>query len=183
MTIFEKIEKHCTEKNYVKIKRDVGNKSYVLSHGYILDYSFDFVILKVNDDFLYNGFTVFPISSIAKIRHNSYDQFFDFIMEHEGQKDKIKITHKINLETWETIFNSIKEANLSCSVENENYDKFFFKIGELVNVKKRSLKILNFDPAGYIDDQPTKIKYKEISAVGFDNNYTNTISKYLRAKE
>ncbi|SFA55968.1 hypothetical protein SAMN04488511_11588 [Pedobacter suwonensis] len=59
MTIFEKIEKHQEDKNYVKIKRDVGNKSYILSHGYILDHSFDFVFLKVNDDFLFNGFTIF----------------------------------------------------------------------------------------------------------------------------
>jgi hypothetical protein len=183
MTIFEKIERYCTEKNYVKIKRDVGNKSYILSHGYIIDYSFNFVFLKMNDDFLFNGFAIFPISSIAKIRHNNYDQFFDFIMEREGQKELVKIPFQINLETWETIFNSLKEIDISCTVENENDDNFFFSIGEIVNVKKRSFKILNFDPAGYIDDQPTKIKYKEISAIGFNDNYTNTMSKYLRAKE
>jgi len=30
MTIFDKIVKHCAEQNYVKIKRNVGNKSYEL---------------------------------------------------------------------------------------------------------------------------------------------------------
>ena len=182
MTIFEKIEKHQIEKNYVKIKRDVGNKSYILSHGYILDHSFDFVFLKENDDFLFNGFTIFPISSITKIRHNDYDKHFDFIMEQEGQKRLIEIPYQIDLESWESIFNSIKNTNLKCAVENENSDRFFFKIGELVKVKSRSFKILNFDPAGYLDNEPTKIKYKEISSVSFDDFYTNTMSKYLRIR-
>lgn len=182
MTIFEKIEKLQEEKNYVKIKRDVGNKYYALSHGYILGHSFDFVFLKENDDFLFNGFAIFPISSIIKIRHNNYDQFFDAIMEQEGQKKLIEMPYQIDLESWETIFNSIKNTKLNCVVENENNKRFFFKIGEIVKVKKRSLKILNFDPAGYLDDELTKIKYKEISAIGFDDNYTNTMSKYLRGK-
>jgi len=183
MTIFEKIEKHQAEKNYVKIKRDVGNKSCILSHGYILDHSFDFIFLKENDDFLFNGFTIFPISSITKIRHNNYDQFFDSIMEQEEQKKLVEMPYQIDLESWETIFNSIKNTNLKCVVENENNERFFFKIGEIVKVKRRSLKILNFDPAGYLDFEPTKIKYKEISSVSFDDNYTVTMSKYLRIRE
>eukprot|EP01012_Entosiphon_sulcatum_P013814 TRINITY_DN19003_c0_g1_i1.p1 TRINITY_DN19003_c0_g1~~TRINITY_DN19003_c0_g1_i1.p1 ORF type:complete len:184 (-),score=27.94 TRINITY_DN19003_c0_g1_i1:686-1237(-) len=183
MTIFEKIQKHLAERNYVKIKRDVGNKSLVLSHGYILDHSFDFVLIIENDDFVFNGYKIFPISSIVKIRNNDYDQFFDGIMEQEGQKELIKISHHIDLENWKSIFNSIKQANLNCAVENENDDLFFFKIGEIIKVKERSLKILNFDPAGYIDNEPTKIKYKEISSVSFDDNYINTMSKYVRLKE
>lgn len=183
MTIFEKIEKHQAERNYVKIKRDVGNKSYKLSHGYILDHSFDFILIIENDDFVFNGFQIFPIASIAKIRNNDYDQFFDGIMEQEGQKKLITIPHQIDLENWKTIFTSIKQTNLNCAIENENDDLFFFRIGEITKVKERSLKILNFDPAGYLDEEPTKIKYKEISAVSFDDNYTNTMSKYLRVRD
>jgi hypothetical protein len=183
MTIFEKIQKHQAEKNYVKIKRDVGNKSHILSHGYIIDYSYDFVLIIENDDFRFNGYRIFPIASIAKIRHNDYDQFFDEIMEQEDQKKLIKISNQIDLENWKTIFTSIKQANLKCAVENENNERFFFKIGEVVKVKEKGLKILNFDPAGYIDDEPTKIKYKEVSSISFDDNYTNTMSKYLKMRE
>lgn len=183
MTIFEKIQKHQSEKNYVKIKRDVGNKSYELSHGYILDFSFEFVLLKENDDFVFNGYKIFKISSIVKIRHNNCDQFFDSIMEREGQKKFINIPYQIDLESWETIFESIRELKLSSSVENENHNNFFFKIGNIVKVKKRSLKILNFNPAGYLDKEPTEIKYNKISALGFDDNYTNIMSKHLRMRK
>lgn len=183
MTIFEKIQKHQAERNYVKIKRDVGNKSYELSHGYILDHSFDFVLIIENDDFVFNGYKIFPISSIVKIRNNDYDQFSDEIMEQEGQKELIKIPHQIDLENCKSIFTSIKQANLNCAVENENDELFFFKIGEIIKVKERSLQILNFDPAGYLDEKPTKVKYKEITAVTFDDNYINTMSKYVRVKQ
>ncbi|SFA55973.1 hypothetical protein SAMN04488511_11589 [Pedobacter suwonensis] len=104
-------------------------------------------------------------------------------MKQEGKKKLIEMPYQIDLESWETIFNSIKDTNLNCTVENENDKRFFFKIGEIVKVKKRNLKILNFDPAGYLDDKPTKVKYKEISAVGFDDHYTNTMTKYLRKKQ
>lgn len=182
MTIFEKIAKHTAEKNFVKITRDVGNKIYQMSYGYILNYSFDFILLIESDECRLNGYRVYPSASIVKIRHNKYDKFSDKILIEEGQKEFATISHQIDLESWKSIFNSIKNTNLNCSVENENNKRFFFKIGEIVKVKRRSLKILNFDPAGYLDDEPTKIKYKEISAIGFDDNYTNTMTKYLRAK-
>lgn len=183
MTIFEKIEKHQAAKNYVKIKRDVGNKSYELSHGYILDHSFDFVLIIENNDFVFNGYRIFPIASIAKIRNNHYDQFFDSIMETEGQKNLIQIPYQIDLENWETIFNSIKSNDLTCSIENENDQEFFFKIGKIAKIKGKSVQIRNFDPAGYLDDEPTKIMYKSISQATFGDNYITTISKYTRERE
>jgi hypothetical protein len=182
MTIFEKIEKHQAAKNYVKIKRDVGSKSYQISRGYILDHSFDFVLIIEDDNFVPDGYRIFPIASIAKIRNNNYDQFYDTIMEQEGQKKLIKIPYEIDLENWKNIFNSIKQANLNCVVENETDELFFFKIGEIIKVKERSLKILNFDPEGYFDNEPTKIKYKEISSISFADNYTTTMSKYARKR-
>lgn len=183
MTIFEKIVKHSAENNYVKIKRDVGKKSFELSHGYILAYSFDFVLIIENNDFLLNGYAILPITAIVKIRHNYYDQFFDSIMEAEGQKNLIQIPYQIDLENWETIFNSIESNDLTCSIQNENEQEFFFKIGQIAKIKGKSVQIRNFDPAGYLDDEPTKIMYKSISQASFGDNYITTISKYTRERE
>ena len=183
MTIFEKIAQHRTEKNFVKITRDVGNKIYQISYGYILNYSFDFILLIESDECRLNGYRVYPTASIVKIRNNKFDKFSDMILIEEGHKEFAKIPYQIDLESWKNIFNSIKNINLNCAVENENNKRFFFRIGEIVKVKEKYLQILNFDPAGYLDFEPTKIKYKEISSVSFDDNYTNTMSKYLRIRE
>jgi hypothetical protein len=182
MTIFEKIVKHSFEKNYVKIKCDVGKKSYKICHGYILNYSSEFILLIENDNFIFDGYAVFLISSIVKIRNNEFDQHIDYIMAAENKKREIQISYPINLESWQTILKSINDAALYCSIENENENNFFFKIGEIKKINQKSLSILNFDPEGFLDKEPTKIKYKEISKITFDDNYTSIMSKYLQQR-
>jgi len=135
-------------------------------------------LLIENDDFKFNGYSIFPISSILKIRNNDYDKYFDFIMDNEQLKHEIRISYPINLESWAEIFESIKKAGLTCYVENENYKEYFFAISKIEKIKRKNLYVRNFDPSGLIDSEPTKINYKNISIIGFDDNYTNTMSRY-----
>lgn len=181
MTIFEKIELYKNQKNYCKITRQVDQKSKRLSNGYIVDYSYDFVLIIETHDFKFEGFSIFPISSIVKIRFNEYDQYFDYIMEAEEQKSLIKIDYSIDLSDWRSIFKSIKKTELICIVEKEGKKNPFFLIGPIEEVKNKKALIRNFDPLGYLDKEPTKIPFKDISIVKFNDPYGNTFGKYLRS--
>ena len=183
MTIFEKLAFHKKEKAYCRIKRLIREKPYKLTNGYVLDYSDDFVLVKEVGDIALDGLSILPIRSIVKIRHNHYDKYMDYMLEAEGLKDQVKQTFKIDLSNWHTIFTSIQEIGLNCTVENESDKYFFFKIGPIVKVKKKSILLQNFDPEGYLDEEPTKIRFKEITTIGFDDNYTNVFSKYLRKRD
>ena len=99
-------------------------------------------------------------------------------MDNEQLKHEIRISYPINLESWAEIFESIKKAGLTCYVENENYKEYFFAISKIEKIKRKNLYVRNFDPSGLIDSEPTKINYKNISIIGFDDNYTNTMSRY-----
>lgn len=182
MTIFEKIELYKTQKNYCKITRQVDQKSKCLSHGYIVDYSYNFVLLLETHDFKFEGFCIFPISSIVKIRFNEYDQYFDYIMEAEQKKKLIKIDYPIDLTDWKSIFKSIKKTELVCIIEKEGKKNPFFLIGPIEEVKNKKVLIHNFDPLGYLDKEFTKVRFKDISQAKFNDPYGNTFGKYLRKR-
>ncbi|WP_316805039.1 hypothetical protein [Pedobacter nototheniae] len=182
MTIFEKIELYKTQKNYCKITRQVDQKSKRLSHGYIVDYSYNFVLIIETHDFKFEGYSVFPISSIVKIRFNEYDQYFDYIMEAERQKELIKIDYSIDLSDWKSIFKTVKKTKLICTIEQEGRKKPLFLIGPIEEVKNKKTLIHNFDPLGFLDKEATEIRFKDISIIKFDDPYGNTFAKYLRNK-
>ena len=54
-----------------------------------------------------------------------------------------------------------------------------FSIGRVVALDDESVSLLNFDPLGVWDDDPSVIDLGDITEVQFDTPYINTISKYL----
>lgn len=183
MTIFEKLAFHQSVKALCRIKRRIAKDQSIFTYGYVLAYSDDFVLVKEVGDHRIDGCKILPISAIVKIRHNEFDKYNDYILESENLKDQVKNCYNLDLTNWQTIFTSIQKIGLNCTVENESDKYFFFKIGPVVKVKKKSILLQNFDPAGYIDEEPTKIRFKEITTVGFDDNYTNVFGKYLRKRD
>ncbi|MEE1945474.1 hypothetical protein VRU48_10165 [Pedobacter sp. KR3-3] len=182
MTIFEKLALYKKEKTCCRIKRLVEKSTHKFTYCYILDYSDDFVLVKEIAEIHPDGFRIIPIIDIVKIRNNKYDKYMDYMLESEGLKEGIKITFKIDLSNWQSIFTSLKENDLNCIIENESDKNFFFSIGPVIEVKKKSLWHIDFDPEGYLDNEPSKIKFKNITSITFDNNYINVFSKYLRNK-
>lgn len=113
MTIFEKLALYKKEKTLCRIKRIIDKKPYKLTNGYILDYSDDFVLVRGVGDIMLDGLYVLPIRSIVKIRNNNYDKYMDYMLDAEGLKSQVKLTFKIDLSTWQTIFNSIQEIGIT----------------------------------------------------------------------
>jgi hypothetical protein len=180
MTSKEKIELYCNKKRYCKIEREIGQDVFVSHTGFIVDFSSDYLVLQETDDFIIRGFLIFSIESIKELRSNKSDRFFEKIYKKEGLTKKIKKKHKVNLSSWETILKSIKKLGFNVIIKDENPDENTFDIGPIIKVTKKSVHIQYFDAAGILDDEPTKIYWKNISLVSFDDIYVNTISKYIK---
>lgn len=176
----EKIKLHFEDKKYCKVKRKVGDDTYETNDGFIVAYSDTFVVLKEVDDFVVRGNLVFQIASIAEIRRNKSDIFFEKIYKREGITETIKKDCKIDLTSWQTIFKSIKELGFNVIVKNENPDEDTFDIGPITKVTKSSLYIQYFDATGLLDSESTKINWEQITVVNFDDIYINVLSKYLK---
>ena len=182
MEIKDVIKYYFNNKRYCKVYRQVSGEKDEKSNGYIVDYSNKFVLLQTTDDFVIDGFSVFPIESITGLQSNNSDRYYDKIMNAEGLVQGIHNKHKINLSSWESIFRSIKKAGLNVIVENEDPEDNSFDIGPIIRVTNSAVSIRYFNAKGYLDDKPTSIKWRLITIVRFDEHYINTFSKYLRER-
>lgn len=183
MEIKDRIKQHCKELRFSRITRKTGQGWEEISRGYIIDHSRDFIVLQESDDFKLLGFNILPVKHIKKIRYNKNDRYYDKIMSWENQKKGLGVKTKINLKSWKQIFESFSKNSSSVIVECEHPDIDSFTIGEVVKVTNKSVQILNFDAAGYLDSKPTKICFKDISKVMFDDRYIKVFSKYLRKRK
>ena len=183
MEIIEKIRFHYENKKFCKIRRNVGENTFEKNSGYIVAFSENFVVLQETDDFIIRGYLIIPFQSITEILCSISDKYYDKIMKAEGITKKVENRHKLELKSWQTIFNSIKKLNLNVIVQNENPNDEDFNIGPITKVNQDSVYIQYFDPKCYIDSESTKIAFGTITVASFDDIYINTLSKYLRKRK
>lgn len=183
-TILEKVKFHCDSRKYTRITRQTSEDTTENSRGYIVDYTENFIVFQLTDDFkITDGYIVIPFSQIKDLRFNSDDKYYDKIMVLEKEIEKVTIPYKINLTNWESVFKSIKKTGLNVIVECENPSIDTFTIGPIVKILKSKVSILYFSPTGFSDEEPTFILYKNITQVTFNDRYTNVFSKYIRRKK
>ncbi|MFK7905378.1 MAG: hypothetical protein AB8B69_09650 [Chitinophagales bacterium] len=180
MNIQKKIEKHFNEKKFSRITRKISKNWEVFSRGYIIAYSDSFIVIQETEDFKLLGLNILPIKDIVKIRYNQHDKYYDEIMGWENEKEKIELNPEVNLSSWKDVFESLQEKQKNIVVECESSKINSFTIGSIMNITNKSVHILYFDAAGFLDKGPTKIKFKNISKVMFEDRYIDIFSKYLR---
>lgn len=179
-TISQKIKEHCIKKEFARIFRSVSNSKTEISRGYIVDYSDKFICLQETDDFIALGYIIIPTKTIIEIRNNKADKYYHKIMTWENEIGKIQKKHLINLSSWQDIFKSIRSLNFNVIVECESEKLETFTIGPIKRISKIGVSIQYFNATGDIDSKATKISYKNITKITFDDRYINTFSKYLK---
>jgi hypothetical protein len=122
-----------------------------------------------------------PIAYVTKIESKKSDKTFDYIMRQEGEYDKIEYKFQIDLTNWTTIFDSLKTQNLIPIIEDEI--KSGFLIGEIKEIKSKSVKIHYFNGEGVLDKEWSKKRFKEITKIQFDNHYINVFKNYIKEKK
>lgn len=180
MKIRNKIEHHYNERKFSRISRRVAKDWNEVTRGYIVDFSDRFIIVQLTEDFRFAGFNILPIDQIEKIRYNKHDKYYDKIMGWEEQKKNLGTKTNIRLSSWKDIFLSFKKRKKNIIVECEHSKINTFTIGPIVKVGDNSVYIRYFDSAGILDKKPTKIKFKHISKVLFDDRYIDVFSKYVK---
>jgi hypothetical protein len=171
------IQKHIDKVNSVRITLE--DDSYIF--GFIVKFSEDFVMIEESGDFSLAGIKIIPYERIKSIRHNKYDKALKHIYSEEGL---IKFNHKIidntSLKNFESLFKSIKKQDFHCIIESSKKDINIFSIGEILEVNEKSVMIKNYDGTGKIDKKPSKIPFKNIELINFNDNYSLTFRKYLK---
>ena len=102
-------------------------------------------------------------------------------MKNEKQINKTKPKRtEIDLSTWNTIFVDLKKSDIHVIVECEDLKKPTFTIGPIEKINKKSVFVRNYDANGQLDKKLTKLKFKDITLVKFNDDYSKTFRKYLK---
>jgi hypothetical protein len=178
------VKEHQEHQLFARITRLVDKKYGIekVSRGYIVLHSEDFVLLKEEDDFIFHGYNIIPMKTIRKIRYNKSDQFYDFITKSEYPESAFRLNDdlKIDLSSWETIFESLQRADKVIISECERDKHQYFAIGKLAKIDEKAIFINYFDAQGKLDEEPVEHKFKWITKITFDDNYSKVFSKYIR---
>ena len=182
--IVAKIKEHSEQHLYARITRfsDKKNKDTEVVRGYIVDYSETFILLKIEEDFLFFGYEVIPVKYIKDIRYNENDQYVDYINKSEYPKEEFELDKnlKIDLSDWVTLFQSLKNAEKVIISECEKRKHNYFAIGSIHHADDEFVYINYLDAQGRLDKEPVDHKFKWITKVTFDDNYSKVFSKYTR---
>lgn len=163
--------------------RQVAPGKLEKTDGYIAGYSDEFVLMREVYDFLLDGYHVFPRHTIAEIRFDKNNKYYDKILTKEGINTGICNEHDIDLTSWATIFRSIKKKGFPVIIENEDPDDESFDIGPVTKVTKAAVYVRYFDATGYLSEKPTRILWKFITVAQFDDRYSKIFSKHLRERK
>lgn len=174
------LDKYCSEKSLIKIYRSVTEGEANI-YGIILKRSASFLHLKENDDFNLEGEVIIKMDHFDSIRYNDYDRTSEKILIKENQLNKSKLKRtKIDLNSWKSIFSNLMEKDIHVIVECENLEDPTFTIGPIEKINNKSVEIRYYDPNGKLDKKLTKLKYKHITLIKFNDNYSKTFRKYLK---
>ena len=127
---------------------------------------------------LYSGRkkTTLNLTGIQSVKNDVCEE----INRLNGVAEQIKAP-QIDISSWQSIFNSLRECGEWAIVENENEE--IFHIGIILKAGKNKLTMREFDADGKWQEE-TKIPYKEITSVSFKTRYIDNWRKYLeRTKE
>ena len=179
----EKLKKHIKRKDLIKIYR-TGTEGEANISGFILQMSRKFLLIQNEEEFHLNGYSIILKERFESIRLSKTEKYQRKILEKEGIiKSNYGLKNKIDLKSWETIFKDLEKRDYFAIAECEDLKEPSFTIGEIKKIGKQSVGIRYFSPRGVIDKKPTKVKYKEITLVKFDDRYTNMYRKYLEEEK
>jgi hypothetical protein len=173
------ISKYIEKKKFVQVRRDfIDDEAHI--NGFILDVSEDFILVQSEEDFRLTGYAILHKNKFDSIQFDGIDNTVKKILKKEGVIAKeYGINKKINLSSWGSIFKNLKKLDFHVIIECEDKEDPIFLIGPIVKIDEKSVSIHNYDATGVFDDKPTKVKFKDITIVKFDERYANLFRKYL----
>jgi len=129
-------------------------------------------------DFELSGYQIRKTSDIENFI--IVDNYSSKINELEGLKEEI-VYYPINLTSFETIFNYLKETDQIISIEREYGDEDgFFLIGKIVKVTEDEIWFKDFNINGVWNEELNIVPFEIITTIRFNSKYINTWTKYIK---
>ena len=172
------LNKYKSNKSLIKFFRKFKKTSENI-YGYIVENKSPFLLIHKNEEFNLNGFSIIRKDQVDSIRYDKFEKTIEnILLKEEISNQDLTPKFELDLTSWESIFSSLKKADRHVIIEYES--KGYFFIGRIEKVNKKSLELRYYDASGLWEKETTKIKYKKITIVKFEDRYIEVFRKYLR---
>ncbi len=137
----------------------------------------DLLLVHVFYDFNPDGYRIICLDDIYDVIRDGSEEFFERIIAAEGVYANLKPPTFVDLTSWRTALLSLKGRFDYCIIESTEEEDFL--IGKLMEIREDEFTFWYFDATGRWDDELDVVDYDDVTAISFDDNYTNTIIKYI----
>ena len=175
MEILQKLDQAIAGRSVITIERPEIAETDLLCIP--IARSEDLLLAHVFYDFFPDGYRVIRIEDISDVIRDESEVFFQRILVAEGVYARLKLPGAIELGSWRTVLQSLRGKYDYCIIESEQEDDFL--IGRVVDIGEWEFNFWYFDATGRWDDELDVVDYDELTSITFDDNYTNTIIKYI----
>jgi len=140
--------------------------------------------MRVFDNFIDEGYLVFPALHIKSIRCGKYERAFERILKGEGLWPKTETQPQINLRSMPEALKSIQRLKTVVWVEMEEPESTEIAgfVGYIRRVTPTRLTLHNYDATYRWDAGPTFLPLGEIVAVSWNTHYIRITEKYVRTR-
>ena len=137
----------------------------------------ELLLVHVFYDFHPDGYRIIRLEDIYNVIREGSEEFFERIIIAEGVHARLAPPGAVDLTSWRSALASLGGRYGFCTIECDGGEEFL--IGKVVELAEWELTFWYFDATGKWDEETDIVDYDDLSAVSFDDNYTNTIIKYI----
>ena len=171
----------CEGRKYIGVDRDIKDVDRVW--GVALAVSTKLLLLARCVDFHLDGYVIIRRNDIARICCGRSERVFERILKNEGILENVTAPAYLELESWPTVFRSLRTMRRMAIVEGEDPELDEFIIGRIERIGKKSVRLRHFSVTGYWEDKPSVAPYEDITLVSFDSEYISVFGRYVRERK
>jgi len=144
----------------------------------------DFIVLREERDFDFDGVIVLPKRSIRGYRDGKYEQCCNKILRQNGAIRKCRSPHWLQAcQTLPQVISALKKRDIWPGVEtlfSENTESAFY-LGPITASADDYFYLKCYDAVGKWEKE-YKLRYDEVFRVEFDSKYCNQFNAYMRGQ-
>ncbi|HEU4697630.1 MAG TPA: hypothetical protein VFS40_00465 [Gemmatimonadales bacterium] len=172
------IERALATHELVRVEREEIDAEPVT--GFVLDHGPELLLLHRLDDFDLAGYALLRLEDLTAVQADDVEEFTLRVLRDEGQLPYVGPPDPpVPTTSWGDAFRALEAARKIVIVESEDYEQEEFYIGRIVRVQDDAVVLHHFDAIGTWDEEPTAIRFADVTRVRFDERYTTVFEPYV----
>lgn len=153
--------------------------------GVIINIKPDFIVLREEEDFEFNGIIVLPKRFVKNVRDNKFDKCINEIIRFNGTINKLKPPKWLDAcETIQQVFSTAKRRKIWLAAEilfNDDRKSALY-LGPITNVRNDGFSIKCYDAEGKWEKE-YQLDFEEVLRLEFDSKYCNHFNAFMKFKD